>query len=440
MTDHFGSSREIEIELNHEARKEVFRKVAGTAIENSHAALKQVWVALFAGGTFQLIRSFDNFMGCVRATPAEIERAGKSLKDVCEIAYLQGYLVNIPPQSINNPVPWSEIGLLLTLYLIYVLTFYRFYVGNIRVFDVRYIEIGKFVALLAEKLEAAAKKLGEASESKNNGPAQKANAQKDQLYQQFFDYNNKQKRIGDSIFLMVKTLTIVGLTLEINNPFFFIVIYTVVLLLDLGWMQASNYLDKWFGQKPSIVAGQKSVEANRLEELLSGNPFFVYKYFAWLGLTRALDNEATAPGKLLSGDRFYEYVDRLGLTRRRRDDAIQCKELERRRIERKLVKVFPSRAIRFWTRINASCVACLVVVLLGLIRFPPLQFPTLAIDFGLSQFQLFAIAEAVMLANCLADLIATWGFYNPLFQLAHDLVVADKDPDVSSAERTACSG
>lgn len=109
-----------------EERKELFRKFAGTAIENSHGAIKQVWVALFAGGTFALIKSFDELMGCA----GFFDRPG-----TCN-----GFL-----QKVHN-CPSDRVYLLLllfTLYFVYILTFYRFYVGNVRVFDMRYIEVGK---------------------------------------------------------------------------------------------------------------------------------------------------------------------------------------------------------------------------------------------------------------------------------------------------------
>ncbi|QPF88511.1 hypothetical protein [Bradyrhizobium commune] len=404
MPDQFVSRLDSEVALNHEARKEVFRKVAGTAIENSHAALKQTWVAIFAGGTYQLIRSFDNFISCTRVTPSDIAQA-KNIKEVCEISYLHQYMTKTPA------VPWSEIGLLLAFYLIYVLTFYRFYVGNIRVFDMRYIEIGRFVALLSEKLEAAAKKsaetptcsekrAGKTTESKAAELMKTANAQRDQLYRDFFDYNNKQKRIVDSLLLMIKTLTIVGLTLEINNPPVFITIYALVLLFDLGWMQVSNLIDslrKRFYASQTSEGDEKFPEAD-LKTPLSGNPFFVYNYFYWLGLTRAVQNPEPV-GK------------------EREPRAPQKRE-------RELITIFPSRAIKWWTRINAICFGLLAI--LGV----PFYFPSVSTNllwFVPSQYVLFAMAGAVMLANCVADLYATWGFYNPLFETAHDFIIADTD-------------
>jgi hypothetical protein len=162
-----------------EERKELFRKFAGTAIENSHGAIKQVWVALFAGGTFALIKSFDELMGCA----GFFDRPG-----TCN-----GFLQKV------HDCPSDRVYLLFllfTLYFVYILTFYRFYVGNVRVFDMRYIEVGKFVALLVDK--------------------QKKPEEKDITYREFFEYIDKNSRM-ESIYLIFKTLVIISLTIEIST-------------------------------------------------------------------------------------------------------------------------------------------------------------------------------------------------------------------------------
>ena len=196
-----------------EIRKEIFRKTASTAIENSHAAIKQVWVVLFAGGTFALINSFDIFMGC----------AGFFLKDFSKetkIGLCRGFLRE------ENLIHQSNIFILVALYVIYVLTLYRFYVGNIRVFDMRYIEIGKFIGLLSDKL-----------------PAEK----RDELYTQFYDHiDTTGSHIWDSIFLMIKTFVIISLTIEMNSPITFMTIYLILMFLDVIWMLMSGRPNPYF--------------------------------------------------------------------------------------------------------------------------------------------------------------------------------------------------
>jgi hypothetical protein len=68
------------------------------------------------GQYVQLIRSFDSLAGCIRAFPDKLTN-----KDFCDVPYLADATLS----SFR-----IDVALLILLYLIYVLTFYRFYVGN----------------------------------------------------------------------------------------------------------------------------------------------------------------------------------------------------------------------------------------------------------------------------------------------------------------------
>jgi len=185
--------------LTPETREKIFRKAASTAIENSHTAIKQVWVALFAGGTFAFIQSFDTLMGCTRF-PLFQQR-----HDRCTPF--------IDPN--NAHLFWWNLLIVGTFYVVYLLTFYRFYVGNIRVFDMRYVEIVKFVALAAEAQTD--------DENRND-------------YARLFDYIDTNAR-SESIYLIVKTLVIISLTIDMNTPATFLSIYLLVLGMDVFWIR-----------------------------------------------------------------------------------------------------------------------------------------------------------------------------------------------------------
>jgi len=109
--------------------------------------------------------------------------------------------------------------LLISLYLVYVLTFYRFYVGNIRVFDMRYIEVVKFIGLLGEKQTSA--------------------VEKDSEYRTFFEYIDGNSR-WESIYLIFKTLVIISLTIEINTPRNFMIIYLLLMVMDIVWIALTS--------------------------------------------------------------------------------------------------------------------------------------------------------------------------------------------------------
>ncbi|MGD0189333.1 MAG: hypothetical protein ABSD74_01190 [Rhizomicrobium sp.] len=175
-----------------EGQRKIFHEIAGNAVENSHNAIKQVWVALFAGGTFSFIKSFDDLMHCAHVFfPYPDERVHCS------------WLLGGDNESIR-------LAICISLYVAYALTFYRFYVGNIRVFDLRYVEIVKFTKLLYESDRAA--------------------------FERLFDHLDEGRR-WDSIYLIFKTFVIISLTIEINTPFIFFSIYFLVLLLDVAWIR-----------------------------------------------------------------------------------------------------------------------------------------------------------------------------------------------------------
>src|SRR6202035_4043667 len=202
-----GTKREATELEKLEMRKEIFRKTAGTAIENSHVAIKQVWVVLFAGGTFALINSFDTLLGCAGIFDQRANNLCGGFPSKDKLAF------------------W----LLVSFYLVYIMTFYRFYVGNIRVFDMRYIEVGKFISLLSEE------KYGASAD------------EKDTLYRKFFTaIDDTGSRWWDSIFLIFKTLVIISLTIEINSPRIFITIYFFVMVLDIIWMMRKGVPKPFF--------------------------------------------------------------------------------------------------------------------------------------------------------------------------------------------------
>lgn len=334
------------LELEH--RKEIFRKLAGTAIENSHASIKQVWVALFAGGTFALIKSFDSMMGCAGffgEAPAGCPLSFDGRK----------------PSDAWGADQWRDFFQLVLLYLIYMLTFYRFYVGNIRVFDMRYIEVGKFVALISEKFDSAGK-------DKARPKQQDICRAKDELYREFFKYNSEQNRFGDSIFLIFKTLTIISLTLEINNPKIFMSIYLVLLTVDLCWMG----LGKFFRTLDRAITNRKDDPVGAL---------FLKQFFERLGLDCLIEEQAS-PASL----------------------------------RRKLEVIFPAKAVITWSRNNMYCAALLLAVLVVLYR------PNWVGVGFVPEWSLYWCGIFVMSLNCIVDLVSTWGFYNPSFREAHDLL------------------
>jgi hypothetical protein len=176
--------------------KTLFRAAATVAIRNSHDAIKACWAILFTGGTFALINSVDHILECKLSGGATI--SGFSCAEL-------GY-----------PLDGAYFWLIYPgLVVVYVLTFYRFYVGNIRVFDIRYDEVFEFI-----------------DNSTGEMPDEKA---KDREFDWLLEYNAQSWR-GENLFLVFKTLVIIYLTIAITKPFKFVAIYAILLMMDIFWI------------------------------------------------------------------------------------------------------------------------------------------------------------------------------------------------------------
>jgi hypothetical protein len=111
----------------------------------------------------------------------------------------------------------------LLLFVVFLLTFYRFYVGNIRVFDMKYDEVFKFI----DSRYKAENWHGKPNESKKN-----------EDYQDLLNYSTRLSR-RETFHLMINTLTIVYLTVLPLNPFKFLLVYFILLVLDMLWIWRS---------------------------------------------------------------------------------------------------------------------------------------------------------------------------------------------------------
>ena len=178
----------------------VFRNFAREATKNSHTAIKACWTILFTGGTLALLRSFDELIQC-------------------KFPLLKSGLVDI--HCIQSPDDFS-FWLSISLFIIYILTFYRFYVGNIRVFDIRYDEVFKFIDSLHDE--------------KNQKSGTEKNVQQEaQDYQSLLNYSDNLSK-GESIYLIIPTFIIVYLTVTPSNPLKFLWVYLSLLVVDIVWL------------------------------------------------------------------------------------------------------------------------------------------------------------------------------------------------------------
>jgi hypothetical protein len=206
----------------------VFRSFAEEATKNSHTTIKQVWTILFTGGTFALLHSFDRLI--------------MSYENII----FDGSVDIIGPQSwcgrhgmdLSTLVCWGErhgmelstLTVSLLLFVVYLLTFYRFYVGNIRVFDMKYDEALKLINNYYKK---------------DNWEGKPNDSKKNLDYQKLLNYSTRLTG-AETFHLMINTLVIVYLTVLPLSPFKFLFVYLILLLLDMHWIWRSNKGEQHF--------------------------------------------------------------------------------------------------------------------------------------------------------------------------------------------------
>lgn len=190
----------------------VFRSFAREAIKNSHASIKACWAILFTGGTFALLRSLDTWYECTFWN-GEAAKSG----------YMHRYCM-LPHDATFNFL-YAPLPAIFSF--VYVLTFYRFYVGNIRVFDMRYNEAFRFYDSIYEHRKKPI----------DSDIQDEADRKKAKDYQTLLNYNDYLMKI-ESLVLIFVTFVIVYLTVTILDPSKFLWTYALLLFLDLVWMIA----------------------------------------------------------------------------------------------------------------------------------------------------------------------------------------------------------
>jgi hypothetical protein len=349
----------------------IFRKFAQKATKNSHNALKTCWTILFTGGTFALLHSFDDLIDC---------------------KIYSGYV----PSELADPshcqdifASYSYFFLSAVLFVVYVLTFYRFYVGNIRVFDMVYDEVFEYVASLHERdnqavggddariLPEEIKKEQERIKNKN-----------DSEFQQLLTYSDSLMK-WESFYLIVTVLIIVYLTVSPLNPLKFLIIYFALLVADIIW--SADY----FWSAADVVRRKMNGVMVRLR---------------WVNAISTRNRgEKTRDAKKAREyfkDRFFEIFPKL-------EDA-------------GFERMFPSHAMRIWHINNLWCLYYIGLFLGCYLLFDSrLNVPS---DWSMQQRDSVALSlqwcgAIVAFANCIIDLWLARDFYNPKFSEGHQILI-----------------
>lgn len=171
-------------------REKTARRFIDAATTNSHAAVKNVWLILFTVGGISALHAMNNIfmtLGVLDGTP-------------------------------YSETPYPAISL--ALMFVYFLTFFRFYVGDVRIFDLRYTEIYRIFDGNIDDPDPKETQLEAMSE-----------------YIKLADKNSLRY---ESIFLIFQTIVISFLAFQILNPANFVKVYVFLMVINSAWLFILN--------------------------------------------------------------------------------------------------------------------------------------------------------------------------------------------------------
>jgi hypothetical protein len=185
----------------------VVRKYIARSIGNSHAAAKSCWVIMFSAGTFAALSALN-------------------LALRCDGLFNGSTVVACPNPSDSFLLFKTSVSL-----FIFVLTFSRFYLGDVRVFDEKYSEVHE---LVRDKIDA-----GDKSREQDGG-AELKNALL--LFSKLLSYNDTTWLKFESVWLIFQTMIIVFLAFQLAEATNFLIVYATLLVCNSIWLTATNVL------------------------------------------------------------------------------------------------------------------------------------------------------------------------------------------------------
>jgi hypothetical protein len=144
----------------------------------------------------------------------------------------EGYLSGAPATCPTTPSLWNSSVLnSLVGIVVFVLTFARFYLGDVRIFDEKYSEI---YSLVLETIKARQDPQPVAAGEK------KLLSESLDLFLRLLRYNDARLLKFEGIWLIFQTLIIVFLAFQINDSYNFFTVYGVLLLSNSIWLILTN--------------------------------------------------------------------------------------------------------------------------------------------------------------------------------------------------------
>jgi hypothetical protein len=249
-------------------QKLLFVKFANDAINNSHVAIKNCWLIFFSAATFHILSTIRHSFACA-------ELFVPTFVTSCIGGDAQYYTIH----SVEN----------LLYFTVYLLTFFRFYVGDVRIFDIRYSEMFKIAERNIE---------------------QSIKANRDNIQSEFNLYIELVRTYGgggrhkfESFYLMLQTLLIVSIGINIDNAIVFGGLYSALLLVNAVWLSFTPHkmsqLQKLLFLSIPLLAKSNNIKAGLPSE--AGKKWIVnnFAHGAALGVIIVLVGSGLVPHQWL---------------------------------------------------------------------------------------------------------------------------------------------
>lgn len=176
------------------------RSYIAEAIKNAHAAIRSSWTIMFTAGTFGALSTINAVLRC---------------KHSWYIPHIISYPT--PPNACHYDD--TLVNYMMGL-IVYFLTFSRFYLGDCRVFDIKYSEIFSLI-------------VNETNSRSGRGPEER--------FERIMRYNDRKFFKFEFIWMLFQTLVVIFLAFQIDNAEFFVEVYILLLVSNSVWLYVSVF-------------------------------------------------------------------------------------------------------------------------------------------------------------------------------------------------------
>ena len=177
-----------------QSHDKLMRKYISESISNSHGGIKSCWLIMFSAGTMAALTRINASLQCHH--------------------WLRTATVAQDCQYYNLPMAFYFMT-----FIIFFLTFARFYVGDVRIFDIRYTEIFRLVNDEIDSMPETASR---------------------EKFQILLAHSDRSLFKYEIIYLLFQTLVVVFLAHQVDDVDNFVVVYICLMFANSAWLSLMN--------------------------------------------------------------------------------------------------------------------------------------------------------------------------------------------------------